>query len=128
MSQDTQGSGLTPSEPDPRGESVDISIETGYVRQGAGGTGSAAHSALENLRRSLDSSGTAADGGHGWASATALRQCAAAWENHMVDLARQMYTMADHLHGSANAYDATDGQATEALSRLHHGLSEFERR
>ncbi|GAA3048881.1 hypothetical protein GCM10020000_31620 [Streptomyces olivoverticillatus] len=45
----------------------------------------------------------------------------------MVDLAKQMNTMAENLHGSANAYDTTDHQAKEAMSRLQHGLSDFGR-
>ncbi|MEU6864142.1 hypothetical protein ABZ924_12830 [Streptomyces sp. NPDC046876] len=57
---------------------MDIHIKTHYVRQSAGGTDSAAAKALENLRKSLDSSDTAADGHHGWASAAALKRCATA--------------------------------------------------
>ncbi|MDT0450535.1 type VII secretion target [Streptomyces hesseae] len=106
---------------------MDINIKTDYVRQGAGGAHAAADTALDNLRRSLDSSDTAADGHHGWTSAAALKQCATAWENHMVDLAKQMTTMAENLHGSANAYDTTDLQAKDGFSRLQHGLSEFGR-
>ncbi|MBB4894674.1 hypothetical protein FHS39_003732 [Streptomyces olivoverticillatus] len=106
---------------------MDINIKTDQVRQGAGGTESAAHTALENLRRSLDSSDTAADGHHGWTAAAALKQCATAWEDHMVDLAKQMNTMAENLHSSANAYDATDLQEKDAISRIRHGLSEFGR-
>lgn len=107
---------------------MDINVKTDYVRQGAGGTRSAAETALENLRRSLDSSETAADGHHGWASAAALKQCATAWEDHMVDLAKQMNTMAQNLHSSASAYDTTDHQAKDALSRLQHGLDDFGRK
>ncbi|MEV4744228.1 type VII secretion target [Streptomyces sp. NPDC049555] len=104
---------------------ANINVGTTYVRQGAGGTRTAAETALENLGHSLDSSDTAADGHHGWTSAAALKQCATAWENHMVDLAKQMNTMAENLHSSANAYDATDLQAKDAISRLHHALSDF---
>ncbi len=107
---------------------MDIDIKTDYVRQGAGGTRSAAHEALENLRRSLDSSESAADGHHGWASAAALKLCATAWEDHMVDLAKQMSTMAENLHSSANAYDTTDHQTKDALSRLRNGLDDFGRK
>ncbi|GAA3058727.1 hypothetical protein GCM10020000_46940 [Streptomyces olivoverticillatus] len=45
----------------------------------------------------------------------------------MVDLAKQMNTMAENLHSSANAYDATDLQEKDAISRIRHGLSEFGR-
>lgn len=51
------------------GDFVDMDIKTYYVRQSAGGADSAAAKALQNLRKSLDSSDTAADGHHGWASA-----------------------------------------------------------
>ncbi|MER7466757.1 hypothetical protein [Streptomyces sp. NPDC097981] len=47
---------------------MDIDIKTHYVRQSAGGARTVAEEALENLRQSLDSSDTAADGHHGWAS------------------------------------------------------------
>ncbi|MFF1342456.1 type VII secretion target [Streptomyces sp. NPDC058290] len=106
---------------------MDIDIKTQYVRQSAGGTNEAATKALENLRRSLDSSDTAADGHHGWASAAALKRCATAWEDHMVDLGKQMDTMAGNLHTTANAYDTTDFQAKDAFSRLQHGLADFGR-
>lgn len=109
------------------GDFVDIDIKTQYVRQSAGGTNEAAAKALENLRRSLDSSDTAADGHHGWASAAALKRCATAWEDHMVDLGKQMDTMADNLHTTANAYDTTDAQAKDAFNRLRHGLADFGR-
>ncbi|GAA0420561.1 type VII secretion target [Streptomyces luteireticuli] len=106
---------------------MDISIKTDYVRLGAGGTQTAAETALENLRRSLDSSETAADDHYGWASAAALKQCAIAWENHMVDLAKQMNTMGEKLHSSANDYDTTDLQAKDALNRIQHGLTDLGR-
>lgn len=73
------------------------------------------------------SSDTAADGHHGWASAAALKRCAATWEDHMVDLGKQMNTMADNLHTTANAYDTTDAQAKDAFGRLQHGLADFGR-
>ncbi|RKT08464.1 excreted virulence factor EspC (type VII ESX diderm) [Streptomyces sp. 3211.6] len=104
---------------------MDTDIKTYYVRQSAGGARSAAEEALDNLRRSLDSSDTAADGHHGWASAAALKRCASAWEDHMVDLGRQMNTMADHLHTTARSYDTTDAQARDAFTRLQHGLADF---
>ncbi|MFF1556061.1 type VII secretion target [Streptomyces sp. NPDC058279] len=104
---------------------MDTDINTYYVRQGAGGARTAAGAALENLRRSLDSSDTAAGGHHGWASAAALKRCATAWEDHMVDLGKQMNTMADNLHTTAHAYDTTDAQAKDAFDRLRHGLGEF---
>ncbi|MFI8259589.1 type VII secretion target [Streptomyces sp. NPDC085665] len=109
------------------GDFVDMDIKTYYVRQGAGGADAAAEKALENLRKSLDSSDTAADAHHGWASAGALKRCATAWEDHMVDLGRQMNTMADNLHTTANAYDTTDAQAHDAFGRLRHGLADFGR-
>ncbi|MEV4437623.1 type VII secretion target [Streptomyces sp. NPDC049577] len=104
---------------------MDINVKTDLVRQGAGGTRTAAETAVDNLRRSLDSSDTAADSDHGWASAAALKRCATAWEDHMVDLAKQMGTMADHLRTAGNAYDTTDRQGRDALSRLQHGLADF---
>ncbi|MFJ6720919.1 MULTISPECIES: type VII secretion target [unclassified Streptomyces] len=104
---------------------MDVDIKTHYVRQSAGGARTIAEGALENLRRSLDSSDTAADGHHGWSSASALKGCATAWEDHMVDLGKQMNTMADNLHTTANAYDTTDAQAKDAFSRLRSGLAEF---
>ncbi|MFD8413760.1 type VII secretion target [Streptomyces sp. NPDC059650] len=109
------------------GDFVDIDIKTYYVRKSAGGAESAAAKALENLRKSLDSSDTAADGHYGWASAAALKRCATAWEDHMVDLGKQMNTMADNLHTTANAYDTTDAQAKDAFSRLRSGLADFGR-
>ncbi|MGT2532736.1 hypothetical protein ACU4GG_41005 [Streptomyces nojiriensis] len=99
---------------------MDIYIKTYYVRQSAGGASSAAEKALENLRKSLDSSDTAAGGHHGWASAAALKRCATAWEDHMVDLGNQMNTMADNLH-------TTDAQARDAFARLQSGLADFGR-
>ncbi|MFE2547307.1 hypothetical protein ACFXGI_01885 [Streptomyces sp. NPDC059355] len=104
---------------------MDIDIKTYYVRQSAGGASSAAEKALENLRKSLDSSDTAADAHHGWSSAAALKRCATAWEDHMVDLGKQMNAMADNLHTTANAYDTTDAQAEDAFARLRHGLADF---
>ncbi|MFF3620787.1 type VII secretion target [Streptomyces sp. NPDC002467] len=106
---------------------MDIDIKTYYVRQSAGGASAAAEKALENLRKSLGSSDTAAGGHHGWASASALKRCATAWEDHMVDLGNQMNTMADNLHTTANAYDTTDAQARDAFARLQHGLADFGR-
>ncbi|WP_405527393.1 type VII secretion target [Streptomyces avidinii] len=106
---------------------MDVDIKAYYVRQSAGGASSAAEKALENLRKSLDSSDTAAGGHHGWASAGALKRCATAWEDHMVDLGKQMNTMADNLHTTANAYDNTDAQAKDAFARLQHGLAHFGR-
>ncbi|GLV96863.1 hypothetical protein Slala05_04950 [Streptomyces lavendulae subsp. lavendulae] len=109
------------------GEFVDVDIKTYYVRQSAGGASAAAEKALENLRKSLDSSDTAAAGHHGWDSAGALKRCATAWEDHMVDLGKQMNTMADNLHTTANAYDTTDAQAQDAFARLRNGLADFGR-
>ncbi|MFI1180667.1 type VII secretion target [Streptomyces sp. NPDC020799] len=104
---------------------MDMDVNAHYVRQGGRGTRSAAEQALEYLRKSLDSSDTAADGHHGWASAGALKRCATAWENHMVDLAKQMNTMAENLHSSANAYDTTDKQTRDAMNRIQHSLADF---
>ncbi|MER8094303.1 type VII secretion target [Streptomyces goshikiensis] len=106
---------------------MDTDIKTYYVRHSAGGASSAAEKALENLRKSLDSSDTAADGHHGWASAGALKRCATAWEDHMVDLGKQMNTMAGNLHTTAHAYDTTDAQAEDAFNRLQHSLADFGR-
>lgn len=107
------------------GEFVDVDIKTYSVRQSAGGARSAAEKVLENLRKSLDSSDMAVGGHHGRASAGALKRCATAWEDHMVDLGKQMDTMADNLHTTANAYDTTDAQAKDAFARLQHGLADF---
>ncbi|WP_171162011.1 hypothetical protein [Streptomyces sp. I05A-00742] len=104
---------------------MDVDIETHQVRRGGNGTRSAAEKAVEDLGKSLDSSEKVAGNDHGWASAGALKRCAAAWEKHMVDLAEQMDSMAGNLHGAANDYDATDKQAREAMRRLRHGLDDF---
>ncbi|MBZ4319897.1 type VII secretion target [Streptomyces huiliensis] len=104
---------------------MDVDITTHQVRRGGNGTRTAAETAVENLGKSLDSSEKVAGNDHGWASAGALKRCAAAWENHMVDLAKQMNTMAENLHGAANDYDATDKQARDAARRLQHGLDDF---
>lgn len=106
---------------------MDVDIKTHYVRQSAGGARTVAEGALDNLRKSLDSSDTAADGHRGWASAGALKRCATAWEDHMVDLGKQMNTMADNLHTTAHAYDTTNAQAEDAFARLRHGLADFGR-
>ncbi|MFJ4777182.1 hypothetical protein [Streptomyces sp. NPDC088762] len=45
----------------------------------------------------------------------------------MVDLGKQMNTMADNLHTTANAYDTTDAQARDAFNRLQSGLADFGR-
>lgn len=57
----------------------------------------------------------------------ALKRCATAWEDHMVDLGKQMNTMAGNLHTTPNAYDTTDAQAKDAFARLQHGLADFGR-
>jgi uncharacterized protein YukE len=104
---------------------MDMQVSTGHVRQGAGGTSDAARTALDNLRKSLDSSIHVAGGHHGWASAAALQRCATAWENHMFDLAKQMSSMADGLQDAARDYDNTEQQIEEAMNRLRRGVSDL---
>ncbi|MDF3294333.1 type VII secretion target [Streptomyces silvisoli] len=104
---------------------MDMQVSTDYVRQGAGGTSDAATTALDNLRNSLDSSIHVAASHHGWASSSALQRCATAWENHMLDLAKQMNSMADGLQYAARDYDNTDQQIEEAMNRLHRGVSDL---
>ncbi|KOG85691.1 type VII secretion target [Streptomyces varsoviensis] len=104
---------------------MDIEIKTRQVRRGGEGTQSAAEKAMESLGKFFDSSETVAGNDHGWASAGALKRCATAWENHLIDLAKQMNRMAENLHRTANDYDATDRQARDAMRRLQHGLDDF---
>lgn len=66
--------------------------------------------ARERLRHSLDGSDTVQrNHAHGdWSSATEVKDCATAWENHMIDLIREMSSLGEKLRTSAQGYEGDD--------------------
>lgn len=59
----------------------------------------------------------------GWRSATALAQCASAWETHINDLTDQVNYAAGNLLQSADNYDETEANLTAHINKI---LAELE--
>ncbi|MFD7297890.1 type VII secretion target [Streptomyces sp. NPDC059897] len=100
---------------------ADIDINAARVRTAADDTASLARSTAQRLGHSLDASDDvhASHHGHGWQSPERLRDCARAWEEHLVSLAKRMGELSEKLRDSADGYDRADA---EAESRLRAGL------
>ncbi|MFF3564379.1 type VII secretion target [Streptomyces sp. NPDC002574] len=100
----------------------DVDIDTPAVRRTGDDMEALSRSATGRLGHALDSSQDLPYSAYGWRSAEELRACATAWEDHMVELAKRMNTLAHRLRDSADGYDAADA---EAESRLRAGLTEL---
>ncbi|WAL71132.1 type VII secretion target [Kitasatospora sp. YST-16] len=64
----------------------------------------------------LDDSFTAASTLNGWESGAALRDCADAWQTHMLGTVRQLQEYADKLRQSAHSYTTAEQESTRRIS------------
>ncbi|MET8475335.1 type VII secretion target [Streptomyces sp. NPDC006422] len=106
------------------GGAANIDIDVTRVRATADDTASLARHTMNRLGHSLDTSDdvAATHEGHGWRSPARLQECARAWEDHMVSLAKRMAELSEKLRDSADGYDRADA---EAESRLRTGLHDL---
>ncbi|MFF4651431.1 type VII secretion target [Streptomyces sp. NPDC001380] len=103
----------------------DIHIRPDTLRQSATGLRTVAGGVGPRAGHWLDASFAAALSHGGWESAGALSGCAAAWQDHMKQVVRQLHDHADRLDYSAGSYESADAEATrrlrQALTDLNAG-------
>ncbi|MFE0457950.1 WXG100 family type VII secretion target [Kitasatospora sp. NPDC058965] len=99
---------------------MSISVHPPTLSQAATQVGTTAAGVDQKAQTGMQSSATAAAGNPGFATATALTGCAAAWQTHLQQLAAGLNATADALGQTADNYVQTE---TALAGNFHHAAN-----
>ncbi|GAA0640383.1 hypothetical protein GCM10010174_73280 [Kutzneria viridogrisea] len=96
-----------------------IDMQPGEVKRIAGTLHNATDQADRGVTTSLAPSLTTATATAPWQSASALRDCATAWQNHLSELIGRTHQAADRLRTTSDHYAQVDQRLTKVFTDLH---------
>ncbi|HJP77100.1 MAG TPA: type VII secretion target [Pseudonocardiaceae bacterium] len=99
-----------------------INVSPPAVRSVARSVRNTVADATGNASHCADASQSAAQANPGWASSSALTDCANAWSQHVEGMVTEMGQLAEMLEASATSYSKVDA---EAGARFQQILQEF---